>query len=73
MQGGKFSHWLGFVLWLLSVVALVLAWVAVSRRGLVFGLEPLAWYWNSLIFGVLSLMPHQCMGACMGGEMKSGM
>ncbi len=62
----KLFHWVSGALWLLSVVALVLAWVAVNRRGLIFGLEPLAWYWNALVFGVLSLGAHQCVGGkCM--------
>ncbi|MDP3999535.1 MAG: hypothetical protein Q8P76_03005 [bacterium] len=62
----KLLHWVAVVFWALSIVALVLAWVAVYRRGLVIGLEPLAWYWNSLIFGVLSLGSHQCTeGKCM--------
>lgn len=68
----KLFHWVSVVLWVLGVVALVLAWVAVSRRGLIFGLEPLAWYWNSLIFGVLSLGSHQCVdGKCV--PMSGGM
>jgi len=66
----KLLHWVAVVLWVVSVVALVLAWVAVWQRGLVLGLEPLAWYWNALIFGVLSLGAHNCTeGKCapMGG------
>ena len=42
------------VLWGLGALSLVLAWVAVYQRGLVFGLEPLAWYWNALILAALS-------------------
>ena len=42
---------------------------------LVFGLEPLAWYWNALVLGVLALGKkgrggcHGC-GSCMPGENK---
>ncbi|MBI4992250.1 MAG: hypothetical protein HZB99_03460 [Candidatus Harrisonbacteria bacterium] len=63
MQGehGKW-HWscclrpaLGMLLWLAGAAALALAWWAVWRRELVWGLEPLAWYWNALILGVLAL------------------
>lgn len=43
----------GMVLWGAGMLSLVMAWVAVWRRGLVLGLEPLAWYWNALVLGVL--------------------
>lgn len=64
MKCSKWAHWLGMVLWLLAVVALVLAWVAVRQKGLILGLEPLAWYWNALIFGVLSLGAGKCDTTC---------
>ena len=59
--------WLWKLLWLLAAVCLVLAWVAVYMKNLVLGLEPLAWYWNALVLGVLA-MPikmdcHGC-GTC---------
>lgn len=46
---------LGKVLWGAAALSLLLAWVAVYKRGLVFNLEPLAWYWNALILGVLAV------------------
>ena len=54
------------VLWVASLAALVLAWVAVWQRGLVWGLEPLAWYWNALVLGVLGLGARGCKedGCC---------
>ena len=59
---------LGMLLWLAGAASLAMAWVAVYRRGLVFGLEPLAWYWNALVLGVLALGKkmhgHNC-AACM--------
>lgn len=81
MQGehGKW-HWrccwkpmLGTLLWLGAAAALALAWWAVWRRGLVWGLEPLAWYWNALVLGVLALGckgGHGCdsCGTCMPEE-----
>ncbi len=61
-------HWaccwkpmLGVVLWSLGMLALVLAWVSIWRQSLVFGLEPLAWFWNALVLGVLAL-------GCKGGH-----
>ena len=62
----KTCHLAGVVLWALAALALVLAWVAVARRGLVFGLEPLAWYWNALVLGVLSMGTKACKenGCC---------
>ncbi|MEK9170072.1 MAG: hypothetical protein AAB674_00285 [Patescibacteria group bacterium] len=60
------KSWLGTGLWCLAVLALVLAWVAVFKRDLVFGLEPLAWYWNALVVGVLALpLKDNCAsGSC---------
>ena len=64
-----FRPMLSFALWLAAVASLVMAWVAVYQRGLVFGLEPLAWYWNALVLGVLSMgkkgYSHGSCGTCM--------
>jgi len=82
MNHGKW-HWrccwqpmLGHALWIAAAASLAMAWVAVWRRGLVWGLEPLAWYWNALVLGVLALgKKSHCgnCGTCMpeekGGEM----
>ena len=66
-------HWaccwrpmVGMVLWGAGLLSLVMAWVAVYRRGLVLNLEPLAWYWNALVLGVLGT------GAGMGGNHGCG-
>ena len=42
------------VLWLAAALSLAMAWAAVWQRNLVFGVEPLAWYWNALILAALS-------------------
>lgn len=68
-------HWkccwqavVGNVLWGAGLVAVVLAWVAMARKGLlVFGLEPLAWYWNALVLGVLSMGASKSCGSCGDG------
>lgn len=65
-------HWVccwrpmtGMVLWGAGMLSLVMAWVAVWQRGLVLGLEPLAWYWNALVLGVLgSGAKHGLGGDC---------
>lgn len=72
-------HWsccwhpmLGLILWIAASASLLMAWVAVYRRGLVWGLEPLAWYWNALVLGVLALGKkgggHGSCGSCMPEE-----
>ena len=67
---------LGMLLWLAAAASLAMAWVAVFQRGLVFGLEPLAWYWNALVLGVLSMgkmgKGHGGCGSC-SSEEKVGM
>ncbi|OGY63369.1 MAG: hypothetical protein A3I89_01775 [Candidatus Harrisonbacteria bacterium RIFCSPLOWO2_02_FULL_41_11] len=64
------------VFWFAAVASLAMAWYAVYKKGLVFGLEPLAWYWNALVLGVLSMgkmgKSHGYCGACMP-EKNSGM
>ena len=45
----------GKVLWVLSVVAFVLAWVAVALRAPIGPLDPLFLLWNALILGVLAI------------------
>lgn len=64
-------HWeccwkpmVGMVLWGAGMVSLVMAWVAVYRRGLILGLEPLAWYWNALVLGVLGAGASSMGGGC---------
>ena len=39
----------------------------VYKKGLVWGLEPLAWYWNALVLGVLGMGARSCKedGCCM--------
>ena len=70
-------HWgccvkpvLSMVFWAAGVLSLVMAWVAVWQRGLVLGLEPLAWYWNALVLGVLATgaKGHGSCGSCDSGE-----
>ena len=50
----------------LGVIALVLAWLA-GKDGTMLGLDTWQWYWNALIFAVLSipikLDCHSC-GVC---------
>ena len=65
-------HWaccwkpmVGMVLWGAGMLSLVMAWAAVYNRGLVLGLEPLAWYWNALVLGVLA-------NGCKGGHGSCG-
>lgn len=62
-------------LWLGGVASLVMAWVGLSRQSLVLGLEPLAWYYNALIMGVLAMAGkggRHCggCGMCMTEEKK---
>ena len=56
----------GWSLWGLAALAVVLALVAVFMRDLVFGLEPLAWYWNALVLGVLAqpMLKRCSCGSC---------
>ena len=56
----------GKVLWIAGFACLILAWVAVYKKNLVLGLEPLAWYWNALVLGVLALgmKGHEDCAAC---------
>ncbi len=54
------------VFWVAGVLCLLLAWESVREKGLVLGLEPLAWYWNALVLGVLAMGGkggHGC-GSC---------
>ncbi|MDE2001171.1 MAG: hypothetical protein KGI60_01225 [Patescibacteria group bacterium] len=64
------------VLWAAAALSLVLAWVSVYRQNLVFGLEPLAWYWNALVMGVLAMGgwgKHCHGGSCEMSEEKKEM
>lgn len=62
----RWCHLASMVLWVVSAASLVLAWVAVWQKGLVWGLEPLAWYWNALVLSVLGLGAKSCKetGCC---------
>jgi len=55
----KFYYWkslLGAFLWLLSLVALVFAWIAsVRETGTFLGLPVAHLFWDALVLGVLSL------------------
>lgn len=69
-------HWaccwkpmVGLVLWAAGMLSLAMAWVAVWQRGLVLGLEPLAWYWNALVLGVLATGCKGGHGSCGSCEM----
>ena len=53
--------WFGMGLWSLAVVAFVLGWVSLIIQKLVLSLDPVAWYWNALVLGVLA-MPWACKG-----------
>jgi len=50
-----YKCWLWKILWLLSLVSFVLALVGAYGRQVVLGLEPLAWFWNALVLGVLAM------------------
>ena len=39
---------------------------------LVFGLEPLAWYWNALVLGVLSMAVRKGSDHCHSCELEEG-
>ena len=47
--------WIWKGLWVLSVLAFVLAIVASKNDAAVFGFDAAHWYWNALLFGVLSV------------------
>lgn len=47
--------WLWKGLWLLSVVAAVLAWVGLISRSVILGIEPLAWFWTALVLAVWAI------------------
>ena len=47
--------WLWKVLWALSALALIVAWVGVMRRTAVLNVDPLFLLWNALILGVLAI------------------
>lgn len=64
-------HWrccwmpmLGIILWVLSAVSVILAWVAIWKQALVLGYEPIAWYWNALVLGVLAIPMKSHGGWC---------
>lgn len=47
--------WIWKGLWVLSVVAFVLAWVSVLRKAPIGQFDPLFLFWNALILGVLAV------------------
>lgn len=56
---------IGKILWIAGFACLILAWIAVYKKNLVLGLEPLAWYWNALVLGVLAVgMKCDCPSSC---------
>ncbi len=62
-------------LWAGGVLSLLMAWVGLYRQALVLGLEPLAWYYNALIMGVLAMAGKwgaSCdgCGTCMAEDRK---
>lgn len=75
MHRDKWNWWalLGDVLWLAAAASLALAWAAVWRKNLVLGLEPLAWYWNALVLGVLALGKKSHCGNLCAPEEKEEM
>jgi len=67
--------WLAKALWLGGVASLLCAWAGLYRQALVLGLEPLAWYYNALIMGVLAMAGNWSAGCddcgmCMPEETK---
>lgn len=62
-----YKCWIWKALWILSLASFVVALVGAYGRQAVFGLEPLAWFWNALVLGVLAvpvkLDCHNC-GVC---------
>lgn len=75
MMQGEHSKWhwaccwkpmTGMLLWAAAAASLALAWWAVWTKGLVLGLEPLAWYWNALVLGVLAMGCKGGHGGCRG-------
>ncbi|MEK7554364.1 MAG: hypothetical protein AAB518_00025 [Patescibacteria group bacterium] len=55
-HGWSCSCWrlFGAILWVAGAVALVLAWVSVSK-GMVLGMDTSRWYANALILAVLAI------------------
>ena len=54
MDKKHFKCLLWKLLWALSLISLVLVWVAGANNS-VLGLPDAVWLWNSLIFGILSI------------------
>lgn len=63
-------HWkqkTGAVLWVVSLLALIAAWIASnSEFGLVWGRDEIHWYLDALVLGVLALgcKMHRGKGDC---------
>ena len=47
--------WIWKGLWVLAILAFVLALVASKNNAAVFSLDAAHWYWNALILGVLAV------------------
>ena len=56
--------WVWKGLWVLSVVAFVLAWVSVLRKAPIGQFDPLFLFWNALILGVLAVPVKLDCKAC---------
>ncbi|NCN53066.1 hypothetical protein GW950_01215 [Candidatus Wolfebacteria bacterium] len=65
MHSNKNWHmWVGKALWSLAALAFVLGWVSLLRQQLVFSLDPVAWYWNALVLGVLAVPSKNSANCC---------
>lgn len=60
--------WVSHALWVLAALAFILGWVSLLRQSLVLNLDPVAWYWNALVMGVLSM---GCKGSDNCGTCKT--
>ena len=83
MEGGEMGgkkhcgpmHWncclwpmFGRLAWLLSVVAVVCAWVATPRANGLWGFGSLWYFWNAVALGVIAIPgSKRHMGACRHG------
>ena len=64
-------HWrccwrpvLGIILWVLSALSVIFAWIAVGKQTTVLGYPDLLWYWNALVLGVLAIPMKAKSGWC---------
>ncbi len=52
------KHWkchIWKVLWGLGFIAMILAWITNFMQSTIIGMGALAWFWNSLVLGVLAI------------------